>query len=264
MNDIQIAFFDLDGTLLNDQKEISKKNKEALEYLKSKNIVLVLATGRFDSYALKYADELKIIDYIISNNGSLIYDIKNRKYIYEKKINNNIIKDAWNYTINNEIGITMNTKGHRYSNQYATTNDNENTIISSLDELSNGVYQIVFTSFKRKKVTELLEYLRGLPIVISYISNIYYTKKRASMSVDVNLPKINKGTAALELLKLLNIDNKNSIAFGDSVNDLDLFDICNYKIAMENSKDELKEKATHITLSNNNEGVSHFIFKHIK
>lgn len=264
MLNIKIAFFDLDGTLLNNQQKITIKSKEALEYLKSKNIILVLATGRFDAYALKFAEELKIIDYIISNNGALIYDVKNNNYIFEEKFDNLILEELWNYTDNNELGITLNAKGHRYSNKYSTTSDAENTIINSLNKLPNDIYQIVFSGFDRKKITNLLEYLKNINIRVTYISNVYYTNEKSSISVDITLPHINKGSSALKLMDKLNIDGKKSICFGDGSNDLDIFEVCNYKVAMENGKKELKDKATHVTLSNVDEGVSNFIFNNIK
>ncbi len=149
MLDIKIAFFDLDGTILNEQQKITNKSKEALEYLKSKGVILVLATGRIDAYAFKYAKELKVIDYIIANNGALIYDIKNNKYIFEEPFNKILLKQLWDYTNNSKLGITLNAKNHRYSNIYSTTSEKSNTVINTLSELSSDVYQVVFSSFDR-------------------------------------------------------------------------------------------------------------------
>lgn len=262
MLDVKIAFFDLDGTLLDNHKQITDKSKKALEYLKSKNITLVLATGRFDIYALNYAKELNTIDYIISNNGALIYDVKENTYILEEKFDNSIVRMLWDYALNNELGITLNVKEHRYSNKYSTTSEVNNTVINSLND--NDVYQIVFSSFDRNKIKNLLNYLKNINIKITYLSNAYYTNEEISISVDITLPNISKGSAVTELMNKLDINTKDSICFGDSNNDLDMFRVCEFKVAMENGTKELKDEATHITLSNSNEGVSHFIFNNLK
>ena len=62
---------------------------------------------------------------------------------------------------------------------------------------------------------------------------------------------------------MFNIKKEESLCFGDYVNDLDMFDACGFKVAMENASAELKKKADFITLSNNNSGVAYFINKYI-
>ena len=95
--DIKIAFFDLDGTLLNDNKDISKEDIETLNYLHDIDIKIVLASGRFDKIVSKYAQVLGCVDYLISNNGALMYD----------KQDNIIFKDIFNPTLLNKLYYTL-------------------------------------------------------------------------------------------------------------------------------------------------------------
>ena len=68
----------------------------------------------------------------------------------------------------------------------------------------------------------------------------------------------------MELYKLLNIEKNNIISFGDSMNDVPMFEKSGYKIAMKNAKQELKNIADYITeFSNNENGVIEFLKKHL-
>ena len=82
-------------------------------------------------------------------------------------------------------------------------------------------------------------------------------------SLDAINEGVSKGSAIEKLLEILKIDKKDSICFGDYINDLDMFDTCGYKVAMENACDEIKEKADYVTFSNNDNGVSYFIDKYL-
>ena len=62
-----------------------------------------------------------------------------------------------------------------------------------------------------------------------------------------------------KLLDYLNIEKKQSIGFGDHINDYDLFNEVGFKIAMGNANDDLKEIADFVTLSNDENGVAYFL-----
>lgn len=264
MLDIDILFFDLDGTLLDDNRIISKDSITELKELSKQGKIIVLASGRFNQYAYRYAKELECVNYIISNNGSLIYDVANNSFIYKISIDNRLLNVIWDYSIKNELGLTLNSNDKRYSNIYSTTSEENNVIINSLDEIKEETYQFVFNSYDRNKIKNLLTFLEDYKLNINYISNTYYTLDEVSISVDVNLNNISKGTAALYIMNKLNIDKEKSICFGDGINDIDIFNVCHYKVAMNNACNELKHLATHITDSNNDNGISNFISKHIK
>ena len=65
----------------------------------------------------------------------------------------------------------------------------------------------------------------------------------------------------LKLCELLNIDEKDAIAIGDDYNDISMFKIVGYSVAMENSSDEVKSYADHVTKSNEEDGVAIFLEK---
>lgn len=71
----------------------------------------------------------------------------------------------------------------------------------------------------------------------------------------------NKGNAVKKLLEILNIKKEETIAIGDDINDLSMFEQVGYKVAVSNAIDIVKEKTDEITLSNDEDGVAVFLNK---
>ena len=68
---------DLDGTLLNKNKNVSEKSKKYLKELKDKGYIICVDTGRTLGRASYALGEFDYINYIICNNGTYIYDVSN-------------------------------------------------------------------------------------------------------------------------------------------------------------------------------------------
>lgn len=68
-----------------------------------------------------------------------------------------------------------------------------------------------------------------------------------------------KGSALIKLVEILNVDIDKVLVFGDNYNDLNMFEIAKWSVAMDNSEEVLKSKATFITKSNEENGVSSFL-----
>ena len=68
----------------------------------------------------------------------------------------------------------------------------------------------------------------------------------------------------MELIKYLGISKDNTMCFGDSLNDLSMFKVCNYRVAMKNASLDIKKVANYVTdEDNNHDGVAKFIEKNL-
>ena len=74
----------------------------------------------------------------------------------------------------------------------------------------------------------------------------------------------NKGNAVKKLLGILNIKKEETIAIGDDMNDLSMFEQVGYKVAVDNAINIVKENADEIILSNDEDGVAVFLDKMLK
>ena len=248
LNDIQVAFFDLDGTLTNSKQIITDKNIEALKYLKKKNIKIVICTGRWDSYVINY-NKSNIIDYIICNNGAEIYDLNKDKVIDGTTLDKNTIIKINEYCTSNNLDLTYNGLLTRYKN----------------NNINDIIYQGVIICNKKEEVNKLIEFSNKINTKITYISSSYYKNiDTNSYTTNINLIKTSKGNAIKILLDYLNIDKKNSICFGDNNNDIEMFLNCGIKVCMKNGIQKLKDIADYITISNDEDGIAYFINTYIK
>ena len=86
---------DLDGTLLNKNKNVSEKSKKYLKELKDKGYIICVDTGRTLGRTKYALGEFDYINYIIGNNGTYIYDVSNDKSLYESTIIAKEIKELF-------------------------------------------------------------------------------------------------------------------------------------------------------------------------
>ena len=83
-------------------------------------------------------------------------------------------------------------------------------------------------------------------------------------AVEVYLKKNTKGSAILKAIDFLDIKIENTYAFGDGKNDIDMFQMADERYAVANAHDDLKEYATEIILSNDEDGVARWLEEHYK
>lgn len=262
---IKIAFFDIDGTLINSNKEITNNTITTLNNLYSRGIEIVLCSGRPNSYIINLSKKIYGIRYSISSNGAEIYDMHTKKNIYDSKINFNYISSIWNYCINNKLAIIINTKYEKYTNKFIN-NIKDYIILENIKTIKKkNIYQIVINFNNYEEMNKLKEFITNnssLKIIncsLDYLNkNIY-----GYHWFDIVNNDVSKGKAIKKLLSKLNIDKNNAICFGDSINDIEMFNECGIKVAMGNALDELKNIADYITDTNNSDGISKFFDKYL-
>ena len=77
LNEVKLLVFDLDGTLLNSDKNITIETKKEIQRAAKQGIKICLASGRFEKMMYLEKNILDCVDYMISSNGAQICDFKN-------------------------------------------------------------------------------------------------------------------------------------------------------------------------------------------
>ena len=108
---------DMDVTLLNSDKVISKENEVALKKLKQMGLEVIIATGRVDLMVKFYIKQLALKGPVISCNGGLIRNIETGEIIYSKIMDKNTVKEIIDYCMNNNINYIIYTAEIIYSNK---------------------------------------------------------------------------------------------------------------------------------------------------
>ena len=85
--------------------------------------------------------------------------------------------------------------------------------------------------------------------------SVFLVEIKVAFSIDIVRKGVSKGSGVKNLFNTLGLNGIPTYAFGDGINDLALFEACDYGIAMGNAREELKEKATFISTKNTENGI---------
>lgn len=262
----KLIAIDLDDTLLNENNEISKGNLEALNYAKCKGIKIVICTGRTTKSVEKYTyqiDGYNEEDYIIVFNGAVITSNTGR-IIFRKTINKDLLDQLIDIGRNENVAIQIYDDHQFYVEGYTQeVEDYEKNI---------GLKSVSIKDLKEKEMTIKLLYnsnnISKLLKIKETIANELGNKVFAFFSkpnyLEVLTNEANKGLAVEFLASHLKINKEETIAIGDSENDIYMIQYAGIGVCMKNGRDAVKKTADYITKNNNNEdGVAEVIYKFI-
>lgn len=259
----EILVLDIDGTLTNSKKVISKKTLRSLFEIQERGHKVVLASGRPTPGTLKLAEELKLNEYggyILSFNGAKIINCANMETIFQQTLPKNIIPDLYQSAIEHHVGI-ITYKGNKVI---------AGTKIDSYMEIEAKI-----NGMKIKHVDDFPTYvdfdvnkclLTGKPEHLAKIEPLMQ-KKYSNLNIYRSEPffletmphNIDKAHSLSILLDQLGLTKEQMITCGDGFNDLSMIKYAGMGIAMENAQDVVKEAADYITSSNDDDGIVHVI-----
>ncbi|WP_036452667.1 Cof-type HAD-IIB family hydrolase [Mycoplasma buteonis] len=265
LENIDNFVFDLDGTLLNSEKQISLRNLLEIKSLQSYDKKMIIATGRPYFTALPVLKDLKLDFPLINSNGSMIYDIQSKSVIYQKQIDKvdalnifNLLKDLKvdfvMYTpqglFENKAGNSTFLKKRNYKKnlgEYYLGND----ILEGINTLPVNKFLILTDNLKLKNLQILKKKIKEL-------KNVYSVWSQDNM-LDL-MPKNASKKEALEWLsKTYDFDLGKTISFGDADSDQGMFEITGMSAAMSNGTESVKKSALLVVGDNNHNWFSDFI-----
>jgi Cof subfamily protein (haloacid dehalogenase superfamily) len=279
LNCKKVIFIDLDGTLRGDDLKVSPRNIAAIERVIENGYEVVLCTGRGFDQGLENFKAVKCRFMI--NCNFVIYDAEYDKFLnaesFSKKDIDGIIecyKEAKRITgtTDDMIGLSaVNNRrtaivdgcdfdAHLMEHIQVDGKFEENEIKNFYMMIINSLKKEVLEVFALKQLPKLDGFnkrfrLSGMNLNIGWYNDI----KRGY--IDISPINKNKGYGVKAFCKKFGIDIKDTIVMGDSYNDIEMFKIAGRRVAMGNAINELKELATDVTDTNQNDGVGLFLEK---
>ncbi len=269
LKNIKSVFLDIDGTLTDSNKQITKHTKNIVKKVTDRGIYVVLCSGRSNNDVCKYSTETFASSYAISSNGAQIYNYKTKQNLYQNVIDFLDIKNIWEYCDKNNMELVLNGQTKQYGNKLFCSNMyKDKVIIEDINELKNiSIYQIIVNSNSYSDMKNCEEHIKlNKNLKIANYSREYINKNINSKEpyyIFINNKFTDKGVAIGRFLEKMNIKKEEAICFGDRINDITMFKKCGYKVAMKNADEELKKLANYITLSNDENGVVDFLNKYV-
>ena len=264
---------DLDGTLVDNRKKISDRNKEAIHRAADAGVKIVLASGRpsIGQKAVRERLELtRIGGFMLACNGSHIVEYRNGREIslrstsLEPVLIPHICEFARDHEVDsltyNAVGILTENPEGEYLQKEAF---NCGLPLIGVDCLEETVLQAKISTHKlvltaaHEKLAALADDLKEM---LNGEANVFFSEPHF---LEITPPGIDKGTSLEWLCGHLGIAAEEMIACGDSGNDIPMLRYAGLGIAVENALPETKAAADCIVPSNEEDGVAEAIEKFI-
>ncbi len=262
LNKVKMVFLDIDGTLYNTKKQVTEYTKNILNKAKDEKKYIVLCSGRSNSSVCEISKDINASKYVIACNGSFVYNYENDIEIFENALKKETLENIWNICEKEDVELVLESKKITFGNAQVWKREPDKHIkINGIEDIKNKkIMQMVIDNVgmdKRQKIMELL--LNDEDMALPN----YGINRLGKFWFDINSKNIDKGVGIQHLINKLGIKKEETIGFGDGINDCAMFKACGTRVAMGNAKEELKNMADYITLTNDQNGVATFIEKHI-
>lgn len=265
----KLLVLDVDGTLLNDAKEITKRTLSALLKIQQMGVRVVLASGRPSYGLMKVAKTLELGNYggfILSYNGCQIINAQNGEILFERRINPEMLpylekkarKNGFAlFTYHDNLILTNNSDDEHVLDE-AELND---LVVIEEEEFSTAIdfapCKCMLVSDDEAALVALEEHWK------KRLSGVLDVFRSESFFLEVVPCSVDKANTLGALLEHLGVKREEVMAIGDGTCDVAMLQLAGMGVAMGQAPDSVKACADYITASNEEDGVAAAVEKMI-
>lgn len=264
-------FFDIDGTLVGSSKKVTKKNKWAIDQVRKNGNKVFLCTGR--APVSVFCDDIDIhYDGVVCSAGG--YVIIDGEYIYENFINQYVLSEVMTLFVNNHILFTLETKNTIYytpgvneffdkknekviknnpelARLYAIRKRKENKKpIKDFDILTTGVTKLCFIAGDKEEFYNCQKFLDDFFHVV-----LFSKETDDFINGEIILKHCTKADGIKKVIQYYKDSMKNTIGFGDSMNDYQMIKEVETGVVYKNAVEPLKELADYYFDDPDDDGI---------
>lgn len=267
---MKMIVMDMDGTLLNSNKEISNRTVKILKQLQQQGVRLVLASGRVKSRLEEYAKQLEIDvngGFLIEANGSCIYSYEKdeREIVYQMSYEeaDELFQFIRKHYPNNEIMVMADVNAYVYLPEGVKESSYFNT--NHMESLKNreiiyyqDVHEIKERFFKvctydtPEKIVSIVDFINA------HFSDRYWCGRTMPFWLEVVAKQVSKGNALSRIMIECGINEDDVYVFGDGENDISML-MKGHGVAMANAIGSVKQCCQWETKSCDEDGVAYFL-----
>ena len=265
----KLLVLDVDGTLLNDAKEITKRTLSVLLKIQQMGVRVVLASGRPSYGLMKVAKTLELGNYggfILSYNGCQIINAQNGEILFERRINPEMLPYLEKKARKNGFALFT------YHDNLILTNNSDDEHVLDEAELNDLVV------IEEEEFSTAIDFAPCKCMLVSddeaaLVALEEHWKKRLSGVLDVFRSEpfflevvpcsVDKANTLGALLEHLGVKREEVMAIGDGTCDVAMLQLAGMGVAMGQAPDSVKACADYITASNEEDGVAAAVEKMI-
>lgn len=267
MSGIRLVIADVDGTLVNDHRELSSYTKNVIERLHEQGILFGVASGR-DYLQLLEDNEYWGFDFpfdvTMGMNGGQVYIAESRKLYEYNKLSEETVKSIV------EMMDPLDLNPFVYGPDHTMICRRIDSATEASGERNSMQLHVVkdMSEFWEKPIPKIMYRTTEsqMPSVyqwaLDHPSDRYQAFKTQTTMLEFQDPHINKGTGLQHAVELLGIDLENVVAFGDMSNDNPMLELAGIGVCLKNGAQDTKACADYITdFTNNEDGFAKFAEK---
>ena len=246
---MKIFAFDLDKTTLDSKGNLSMQNAKVLDNMVSNGIILIPATGR-NIQGIPKEILQKNIRYVIVSNGAIVFDLFERKEVWQRKLSKQELDELIHKLKNHRLLFTIHANGKCFDS---------NIIQVAIRKMFFRNTSILFSNFKDLTRFEKIDKIQLTFISNSQLSRIYklissidsiHVVKSSKHSLEITNKEATKGNALQFVSTYLNINRDEIVSIGDNDNDIEMMLFSGISYAVSNSTKNVKKIADYIVSSN--------------
>jgi Cof subfamily protein (haloacid dehalogenase superfamily) len=254
---IKLVAIDLDGTLLNDSKQVSEQTAEALRDLPARDVKVVIASAR-PPRSVRHIYQLLNLDTLqINYNGALVWNEPAKQAVFHRPLAGALVAQMVEVARDwfDDVIVTCEVMDKWFTDRADDKHTTETGRLFKPDVIAP------LESFLMNDVTKLL--LLAEPKVINELEPLLYRtfgEQILILQTDDNLlqitrPDVGKSSALQWVADQYGIPMQQVMAIGDAPNDVGMLQLAGVAVAMDNARPSVKAVADWIAPSNNDHGV---------
>ena len=267
---IKAVFLDIDGTLLTDKRSVSQSTIQVINTLKKKGIIVGLATGRGPRFVLQYMASLSL-DLAIVYNGQ--YIISRDQTLFDNPLSPDAIEGLVNYAQKNKLDLSFGTaagvSGSGIMNAgsgqlgYRISRMVPDALVDAIIFIFNRLVRWVRPQKKIEWSSLFQQPIYQMMMIVSEAETKKLAAEFPQLSITRSSPYsvdiISQGMSKLKGIEkagdYYGFTTDQVMAFGDSTNDVEMLAGVSYSVAMGNGSKKVKDVASYVTASNNEDGI---------
>lgn len=273
VREISVILLDLDGTLLNSEKQITQTNVRALRQASEEGTQIVPCTGRFYDGMPEAVRALDFVSYALCINGAQVVNAKTKETIAQTLLSKDNALEVMRYLDTLPViydcfignGGFMSHK-HKAEIDLFAPDEHYRKMLMDLRKGVEDVKEVVGTH--PEGVSKIQFYVRDMTLRERLLAELAGRFPFAAISssvvnnVEINDREATKGNALKKLADYLKVPVRQTMAFGDGLNDRTMIEAAGVGVAMGNAHPSIKEIADLIAPTCDEDGVGAVIMKH--
>lgn len=264
-----IVFADMDGTFLASNKDVPPRNLQALDALAARGVPFVPCTGRPVSAVPAELLRHPATRYVVGSNGSVVYDVAQRRNLRVVAMDKSLVLALYERVRDLEATFDIFADGSVFSERdryeamgtYGIDVPTLEMLRRVRQPVDVDVPQIVERAGAVDKVTCFWRRPQDRDALAAAIADLggFSCAHGHPKNFELQAMGVNKGSALVWLCDYAGYDVEHAVAFGDEANDAAMIEAAGDGVAMANATPEVLRVADHVTCSNDEAGVAHYL-----